>query len=662
MRNEYDLRYDELELLPEDINFNKEACERIEDWYEKHRIPVIIPNRRYDEVKRMYFKFKQTSVFNQHRADEITMRYVGKTNDDLFRLIKIRNQRADNDNLLLDVGESIKERTWSPNPNIGNCEYVDPEKITIKNLLESCEGKSISNIQHYKIKNVLESFLPKGLNLVPFRNSNFPILTNLEMSAISISENSNFNENEKQIVREWQELYGGVFDGIDSERYQQLSIDRIKILKKFNFLKDIERDNKDKFNNEILELGWLPELEYNEENQKLANERILNIIENKYKDIDSVDVSSIIESLEETSINEAESNSEYHPCFIVFKRTKNNILNTAIAKATKSYWAHAAITFDTKLKNMYTFDMFNGGFSRESIYDYPSGTEINVMCCFVNTDIKNKMIKQINTFKKIKDKTRYGIENFISCLTKKSNDNNLAMVCSNFVDYIMKTGGISTTTKAFSTVHPGHLKRAIGQSKKRRFYDVYKGVIEKYNANKVKLFIANISSVNESKSINNLDKYTEELFKKTLEPYMSMVAIEEEDFPVQFNKEGDLLIYKKDIDFEKEYANSHRLLKTYESTDNIEGMKYELAKLWYMNNLLQDEIYSKNGKDKKDAVKVRARILNDFNKYLKIVIKHEKGFNFQKYYKNTPYGDNRTRIRSSTIRYGIDTIKRILIK
>ena len=79
-----------------------------------------------------------------------------------------------------------------------------------------------------------------------------------------------------------------------------------------------------------------------------------------------------------------------------------------------------------------------------------------------------------------------------------------------------------------------------------------------------------------------------------------------------------------------------------------------------MNSLLQDKIY--NGKGNKNAhLRARAKILNDFKKYLKVVLKEDKKFNFNKYYKNTPYNDDKTRIKSSTIDFGVATLKKIVL-
>ena len=37
------------------------------------------------------------------------------------------------------------------------------------------------------------------------------------------------------------------------------------------------------------------------------------------------------------------------------------------------------------------------------------------------------------------------------------------------------------------------------------------------------------------------------------------------------------------LNLDDEYAQSHKLLMNYEKTNNYEGMKYELCRLFYMN-------------------------------------------------------------------------------
>ena len=145
--------------------------------------------------------------------------------------------------------------------------------------------------------------------------------------------------------------------------------------------------------------------------------------------------------------------------------------------------------------------------------------------------------------------------------------------------------------------------------------------------------------------------------KSIKESYIPVLEVKE--FPVQFDEDGNLLIKNiKRIDFEKEYSNAHRLLMAYDKNKNTEGMKYELAKLQFLNDILENHIYYDKKSIKKDYyVKVRARILNDFNKYLSVLLKLEPLFVFGEYYQSTPFSDAVIKIRSSTLKHGIQLIK-----
>ena len=95
---------------------------------------------------------------------------------------------------------------------------------------------------------------------------------------------------------------------------------------------------------------------------------------------------------------------------------------------------------------------------------------------------------------------------------------------------------------------------------------------------------------------------------------------------------------------------SHKLLVQYDKAGNIEPMKYELARLYYMNYILERKLYHNHFiKNKEKNMKTRARVLNDFNKYIKVVLKHQPEFNFAEYYEQSPFYANTIEIKGSTI-------------
>lgn len=135
------------------------------------------------------------------------------------------------------------------------------------------------------------------------------------------------------------------------------------------------------------------------------------------------------------------------------------------------------------------------------------------------------------------------------------------------------------------------------------------------------------------------------------------------EFPVEFNKDGDLLISKgRKIDFEGEYSRTHLALKIYEKNNNVVGMKYCICKLWYLNTKLEEKIHDKKTtiEEKKKAEKARSKIVNDITKYSQIVLKKDPNFDIIKSYQNSPFNDDKIRIPTSTLDHTIEWIKRIL--
>ena len=139
---------------------------------------------------------------------------------------------------------------------------------------------------------------------------------------------------------------------------------------------------------------------------------------------------------------------------------------------------------------------------------------------------------------------------------------------------------------------------------------------------------------------------------------------EVKQFPIEFDKDGNLIIYKArtgTLAFGDEIDDSVQLLESYRNQSNIEGMKYEIAKLWYINDCIEKKLKKRLSNDQyKELIDNRSVCLNSFKYNLEYIMKYEKGFNFSDYYNSTPFSDNSVKITSNTIDHTIKTIKGIL--
>lgn len=188
-------------------------------------------------------------------------------------------------------------------------------------------------------------------------------------------------------------------------------------------------------------------------------------------------------------------------------------------------------------------------------------------------------------------------------------------------------------------------------------------VVDKVTAKKRKKFTNN-------KEMNVMEysykwRWYHKISKK--ERFHEAVSIfnEMKKFPVEFDKDGNLIIYKcstGNIDFDEEIDNSVTLLETYRNTNNEEGMKYELAKMWYIIAELEKRMKKRNVPvdEYNKLVRQRSIAMNVFKTNFKHMSSLDKNFNFAAYYNSTPFSDNGVKITNSTLRYGLSAIKRIV--
>ena len=135
---------------------------------------------------------------------------------------------------------------------------------------------------------------------------------------------------------------------------------------------------------------------------------------------------------------------------------------------------------------------------------------------------------------------------------------------------------------------------------------------------------------------------------------MTSKLLQEKSIGFEFDARGNLFIknFLKNKSYQSVYMESHRLLMEYDRAKNIEGMKYELAKMYYINlKISEDLIKQDRTKKDKELVKIRARVLNDFHKYLKVVLKNDKQFNFSNYYQRSEFCDDSFVITAPTLKH-----------
>ena len=324
--------------------------------------------------------------------------------------------------------------------------------------------------------------------------------------------------------------------------------------------------------------------------------------------------------------------------------------SSVIKSFTHSEYSHSGISLTPDLSKILTFNAYspsaaiygNSGFAVESIDQYtdsnPNGL-IQVLVIFLKNKDYETLVNNINEIVTDK-KAAYSFRGIIDVIFNKSRANKShTMICSEFVDFILKTINVDLTNKSSNITLP----KDIAAIKNPKVYKIYEGPMVEYDESIIKV------------RLNNLYKKAEYIKEATL-------LYEAKELGVKFDEEGDLIIKNpKGIDFKAEHAKSKKLFPTYKKYKNLDGMKYEACKLWYMNIiLLKKAEKEKNIKKKDELYDIRAKVMNEFALYINEINKLDETFNFDAYYKATPFNTESIKISGSTIKYSTEYLKLIL--
>ena len=153
--------------------------------------------------------------------------------------------------------------------------------------------------------------------------------------------------------------------------------------------------------------------------------------------------------------------------YIVLSQT-----NTYPARAIRFYthepYAHASISFDDDLKEMYSFarkgiyNPFNAGFIRENIDEGIFGRFTSTTCCVYKLQITNsqyyKLREVIDEFKRNKDAYTYNYLGLIGAAFNIPVKLKQRYFCSQFVAYVLYKSDINIFDKEYVLVKPKDIR------------------------------------------------------------------------------------------------------------------------------------------------------------------------------------------------------------
>lgn len=446
-----------------------------------------------------------------------------------------------------------------------------------------------------------------------------------------------------------------------------------------------------------LSLGWNPAIPINANTIKNARNRQLKWY-NENNNIQIIDVSNMDSNLpddmlyEDNNTSLLDTSNLLKPIYIVLSYSET-AFGKVITKFKHSEYSHAGVGFDTSMDNIYSYNFkpkeHISGFTKESIKDYGNDknydSKIMVNTVFVPSEAWTKIKNTLKFYEDNKDKTKYSWKNIGNIVFNKAVDakNSLEMVCSQFVDNLLKVANIDITNgKSSNLVAPGDFEK---NPEGTKVFTVFKGNKSAYNRravdNKVRALLKRntYSQLNVLESADILAKVYENLvenffmydceqdtihesmvkIRKMLTPTPAIV-MQEFKSPVRFTDDGSLSVDLPQR-LQDQYEESHKLLSLYDAS-NVNGMKHEVARLFYLNTIIEKKLtrMKKTDKNYKELIDLRARVLNDYSTYFKVIKQIEPDFDFMDYLKGTEYWNKTITIDGATLKYTGSYIKKAL--
>lgn len=633
--------------------WKQQICDQLE---QSPNIVIITPNdnKSLQELEEKFLKYSMLTEKNRRFSDQYSINIWGYNVPNMRDIVKkdIIKREDHFSDISITVEENAQEKFLKPLDNrLSRC-IVENDILGLYNIkLDSFEEMdSYSKAIYSDIVNKVDKALYEkiSIDIIP---KQVPFFTLSEMREMDIEDK--------------------FIEAIRESNYNTI-------------LKNIKEYNEEQIKN----VGWNPSVELNETNMNFARYRqfkwvnefvphIIDITNLKSKNNITLESSSMMKNIYK--------NKNLYPVFITLTFKPHLIFNNVIRIVKHSNYTHAGLSLDSDLRNICTFrfdGLKNNGFNFENLEKHLSQDKdcrLMVLTFFIDKDIKNKIDDIINYFITKRDKTAYNFKNFFNILINKSKENdpeNLYMVCSQFVHTVLKLANINLIDKPSNLVIPEDFRGLVNHPK---IFKVYEGLTREYNEKKVENLIhtlfqtSEISEIKYSEVMEEISKnYIEGYFHTTENEEVNRILEEVQDLltpenilvekkaPISINKKGDLVIevYKS---LEDEYQEAHRLLKSY-NENNLEGIKHELARLYYVNCAIEKKIKKMDKADDnyKKFIDLRARVLNDFKKYFNIVLEKEPDFNFSEYFQKSEYYNGNVIIDNSILKFAGNLIKKFL--
>ena len=440
----------EPEVINSDSDDNAELCRKVDMINQDPALSIIPPYINFqDELIALYRKYSMLPKKFKRLSNQYSMQLFGYNVPNMY--------------------EKVKAKITSDNSN-----DVDPTE-------EEFPSESSS---------IMET-----INLAAINNDE-SLLEEVDTSNLKPLEKAKIDYEIKDAKKDIQESKYYNFEDFNAVPWFTLDEEycKLEFFEDKEYIKKlIEAEIQYKYNpcvencTKLLELGWNPSVRITKESMEYAKKRQAEYLREHQAFIYDLTKTTDISSIQESSraMKEMYKELDVYPVYIVLSWTNTNF-GKIIKFVKNSKYTHAGMSLDSNLDEIVTFkyDSVSTGFEIENLKGYINtyrDCQIEVLCLFVDKNVLKKLKSSIEYYKKAKDVTKYGFKNLFNILLNRKKEFtafDTEMVCSQFVDHILKLCDIDITGKSNNLVIPQDY--ATIASKNPKVYKIFEGYGKDY--------------------------------------------------------------------------------------------------------------------------------------------------------------------------------------
>ena len=485
-----------LQDLPDDqiknINITAENIKIANEWNTGVCIhPVIVPTNDIDDLRMQYNAWQSMSITKQRISDSKAIEIFGATNTDIYNYImadllkRYKGNYVSNNVEVQSVpvsSDSVSQESAALMKLSEYREYIlnegfnSPKYAIYESFLEKIEkdyektNPNLSFQAFIELHKLHKSTNKSNGSIYPVLNiENAPYEGNVNENAhIDISGLNEHGEYKKAIsIDEWNDMYYAYLHGYLADDFLCSLSARKDYIKGLNeslvhLNNKIINESADSDTNDMI--SYLQKsIDEVAGGQGSFTKEYFNTV-NK---VNIVDVSG----MSCKCITESTENAKIKPIFLI-QSYGAKWYSKIIKDFSKGPYSHIAISIDPKLKKIYSF--YDKGFEVESFDKYiqttPNGT-VSIYCMFVSNEDYDIIDNKIDYFLKNIRKTKYNWFGLLKIMMNRPGMSENKLVCSQFVDLMLKCIDIDLTNKDSSLVTPNDFKL----SEKTAVYLLYDG-------------------------------------------------------------------------------------------------------------------------------------------------------------------------------------------